>query len=121
MTHIKTVNWVLIGTQNINSSGAWHHFMGTASLFKWVGDPKKGQKMPRYGATYQIFCGNPTALICGGAGYIGDAIKKAFNIKGRLGGAKAVYTDWGSPIGKPSEQKSDHQDWAKGISSLIIF
>ena len=109
-------DWRELNTASISGRSPTQDFTGHATLYEYDGEKLKKQKTPRYAAVYKVNCKDPSALICGGEGYIGDAVKKAFGIKGRLGGANCLYKDWGKPVGKPTDGNYD-----KGKSALIIL
>jgi len=112
-------NWKPAGTKTIKGVNGKAQFAGTASLWLWQGEAPKGQKAPHYGAVVTITSYEDTKseLWASCTGCIGSAVKKAFRIQALLGGAKADYTDWGKPIGKPADSKG----WKKGKGSIVLF
>lgn len=118
LSMLEASNWDKVDTAKISYRGSRDcpAFTGTATLYEYS---ETGKGKPKYGVTYAIKVkeGKAKEVILTNKGAIADVVKKAFGIKGRVGGAKSLYKDWGSPIGKPA----DNVGLKQGKGTMILF
>lgn len=130
------MGWKSLGKKSIRGKERGTHFSGSAELFEWDGQKPASKAQAHYAAKVTIKIENPVDIggspeaqqWSGGSGFIADAVKQAFSkqLRGaRSGTAKALYIDWGTPIGKPADYKWDSGEGAltfrvKGRASSLV-
>lgn len=107
MAKVVNHSWEALRTVTFGAAQRLHHrsFCGTAELFTYTGDDQRAGL-----AAVVTFYGEPPEnyvdLMCGGSGYVAEAVLFAAGLRRQYkhGGAKAWHTQWGGPIGCPADE-----------------